>query len=410
MSGEAGIGKSRLTAALLEQFATEPHTRLRYFCSPQHTDSALHPIIGQMERAAGLAHGDTAQSKLDKLDALLARTSISKQDAALFAEMLSLPNDGRYAALESDPQRQRQRQLEALNLQMEVLSRSHPLLMIVEDVHWSDPTSLELFDRTVALDRLIVAASLFRQGVRPHASYLFKHALIQDAAYGTLLPEPRRALHARIAETLDDQLAEIAENQPELLARHCTEAGLIEKAVGLWYKAGQRSQQRSALVEAVEQFKRPLDQIATLPSTPALRRMRIDLQVALISPLVHVKGYGAPETKAAVERARLLLEEVDALRETPKDPCYSPFCMVSSSQTSKPSTVIYVSTSPLSFWHLLRNKKPRFRWCSGMISWALPYCSEETSRKVERISIKGSHFMILPNIVPWRYALARPHW
>ena len=103
LSGEAGIGKSRLTAALLERLATEPHTRLRYFCSPQHTDSALYPIISQMERAAGFAHDDTAQTKLDKLDALLAQTSTSRQDAALFAEMLSLPNDGRYPSARTGP-------------------------------------------------------------------------------------------------------------------------------------------------------------------------------------------------------------------------------------------------------------------------------------------------------------------
>ena len=115
LSGEAGIGKSRLTAALLERLAAEPHTRLRYFCSPQHTDSALYPIIGQMERAAGLAHDDTPQAKLDKLDAVLAQTSTSDQDAALFAEMLSLPNDGRYPALELTPEQRRQRTLEALN-------------------------------------------------------------------------------------------------------------------------------------------------------------------------------------------------------------------------------------------------------------------------------------------------------
>ena len=110
-----GIGKSRLTAALLERLATEPHTRLRYFCSPQHTDSAFYPIISQMERAAGFAHDDTAQAKLDKLDAVLAQTSTSTQDAALFAEMLSLPNDGRYPALELTPQQRRQKTLEALD-------------------------------------------------------------------------------------------------------------------------------------------------------------------------------------------------------------------------------------------------------------------------------------------------------
>ena len=403
LSGEAGIGKSRLTAALLERLATEPHTRLRYFCSPQHTDSAFYPIIGQMERAAGLAHDDKPQAKLDKLDAVLAQTSTSIQDAALFAEMLSLPNDGRYPALDLTPEQRRQRTLEALTSQLAGLASQHPVLMIFEDVHWIDPTSLEALGRTVdriktlpallivtfrpefnapwagqshvtsltlnrlgereaaaiiarlvgnkelpadvmaeivertdgiplfveemtkavleaesegaarrtaaavpspalavpaslhaslmarldrlgpakevaqigaaigrefshallaavvrkpeaelgsALDRLIEAGLLFRQGVPPHATYLFKHALVQDAAYGTLLREPRRALHARIAETLESQFAEIAESQPELLARHCTEAGLIEKAAGLWGKAGQRSLARSALVEA----------------------------------------------------------------------------------------------------------------------------------------------------------------
>ena len=437
-SGEAGIGKSRLTAALLEGVADEPHTRLRYFCSPQHTDSAFYPIIGQMERAARFGHDDTAQTKLDKLDALMAQSFTPPQDAVLLAEMLSLPNDGRYPKLEMAPQQRRQKTLEALSAQLEALSRSNPVLMIFEDVHWIDPTSFEALGRAVdrirtlgvllivsyrpefeppwigrpyvtalsinrlgereiaalidrvtgnkllppsirqdiiertdgiplfveemtkavleaeiegqarqtaaaipspalavpaslhaslmarldrlgpakevaqigavigrefshgllaavarrseaelnsALERLIAAGLLFRQGVPPHATYLFKHALVQDAAYGTLLREPRRALHARIAETLESQFAEIVERQPELLARHCTEAGLIEKAAYLWGKAGQRSLERSALVEAGEQLTRALDQIATLPATPTLRREQIRLQVALITPL-----------------------------------------------------------------------------------------------------------------------------
>ena len=149
LSGEAGIGKSRLTAALLERLAGEPHTRLRYFCSPQHTDSALYPIISQMERAAGFVHDDTPQAKLDKLDAMLAQTSTSKQDAALFAEMLSLPNDGRYPTLDLTPEQRRQRTLEALISQMEALARQNPVLMIFEDAHWTDPTSLEVFGRVV---------------------------------------------------------------------------------------------------------------------------------------------------------------------------------------------------------------------------------------------------------------------
>jgi predicted ATPase len=171
-----------------------------------------------------------------------------------------------------------------------------------------------------ALDRLIESGLLFRQGVPPHATYLFKHALVQDAAYGTLLREPRRAIHARIAETLEVQFADIAENQPELLARHCTEAGLIEKAALLWGKAGQRSIERSALVEAVAQLARALDRITTLPSTAILRRDEIKLQVALITPLMYVKGYAAPETKAAAARARLLIEQAEAMGEALEDP------------------------------------------------------------------------------------------
>ena len=473
LSGEAGIGKSRLTAALLEAIASEQHTRLRYFCSPQHIDSALYPVIGHMERAAALVHSDSAQVKLDKLDVLLARTSTSKQDAALFAEMLSLPNDGRYPAIDLIPEQRRKRTLEALVSQVETLTRRSPVLMILEDAHWADPTSLEVFGRIVdrvrsirvllmvtfrpefqapwigrpyvtaltinrlaerdidamidrvvgnkllpahirqdiidrtdgiplfveemtkavleagsedaaqrtaaaipsrtlavpaslqaslmarldrlgsakevaqigaaigrefshallsavvskaepelasALDRLVAAGLLFRQGVPPHASYLFKHALVQDAAYGTLLREPRRVLHARIVETLENLFADIAENQPELLARHCTEAGLIEKAVGLWGKAGQRSLERSALVEAIAQLTHALDQIAAWPATPVLRREEIKLQAALITPLFHVKGYASPEAKAAAERARMLIEQAEAFGEPPEDP------------------------------------------------------------------------------------------
>jgi tetratricopeptide (TPR) repeat protein len=132
-----------------------------------------------------------------------------------------------------------------------------------------------------------------------------------------LLREPRRALHARIAEMLDTQFAQITESQPELLARHCSEAGLIEKAAHLWGEAGQRSLARSALVEAIEQLTRGLDQMATLPSTPFLRREQIKLQAALLNPLGHVKGFAAPETKGAVERARRLIEQAELLGEPP---------------------------------------------------------------------------------------------
>ena len=387
--------------------------------------------------------------------------------------MLSLPNDGRYPALEPVAEQRRQKTLAALGVQLENLARSGPVLQICEDAHWADPTSVEAFGRSVnwvrtrrvlliatsrpefeapwvgqphvtalalnrlghrevgtmidhvvgnkplpehvrrdiiertdgiplfveemtravleaageletirtaatvpspalpvpaslhaslmarldrlgpakelaqvgaaigrefshallaavlrkpepelasSLDRLIGAGLLFRKGVSPQATYSFKHALVQDAAYGTLLRRPRRALHARIADTIERQFAEIAEGQPDLLARHYTEAGLIDKAATLWGKAALRSLERSALFEAVEQLTRALGQIATLPSTPALRREEIELQVALIYPLMHVKGLAAPESKTAAERARLLIEQAEALGEPPEDP------------------------------------------------------------------------------------------
>jgi predicted ATPase len=473
LSGEAGIGKSRLTAALLEHLATEPHTHLRYFCSPQHTDSAFYPIISQMERAAELAHDDTAQAKLDKLDTLLAQSLAPREEVALLAEMLSLPNDGRYPTLELAPHQRRQRTLEALTTQIEALARRSPVLMIFEDAHWADPTSLESFSRSVdrirglgvllivtyrpefeppwigqphvttltlnrlghreiaamidgvignkvllasvkqdiveradgiplfieemtkavleagdqedaeravtsipapslavpaslhaslmarldrlgsakevaqigavigrefshallaavahkeegalqaALDGLTGAGLLFRQGTPPQATYLFKHGLVQDTAYSTLLRERRRGLHARIAEVLETQFAEIAESQPELVARHCTEAGLIEKAAALWAKAGRRSLARSALVEAIAQLNRALDQMATLTATPVLRQEQIELEVAIIGPLGHVKGLSSPEVKTAIERARALIEQAEALGEPPENP------------------------------------------------------------------------------------------
>ena len=142
---------------------------------------------------------------------------------------------------------------------------------------------------------------------------------MQDAAYGTLLREPRRALHGRVAETLESQFAEIAERQPELLARHCTEAGLIDKAAALWGNAGQRSLARSALEEGTIQLNRTLAQIAALPSTAVLRRDQIKFQCALASALMHTKGYAAPETKASLDQARLYIERAETLGEPPPE-------------------------------------------------------------------------------------------
>ena len=472
LSGEAGIGKSRLIAALMERLTGEPQTRLRYFCAPQHIDSPFYPIIGRIERAAGFTREDSPTDKLDKLGAMLARNATSPQEASLLVDMLSLPNDGRYPVLDLTPQQRRERTVDALTTQLISLTSRQTVLMILEDAHWSDPSTLEMLGRTVkiistlpvlfvvtyrpefeptwtgpshvttftinrlprrevdimidnlagdqpiaagirrdimnrsdgiplfveeltkavleavnqtdpdqvtnvpsyrfdvpatlqaslmarldrlgaakevaqigasigrefsyallaavihqseselqlALDRLVSAGLLFQLGVPPHATYLFKHALVQDAAYSTLLREPKRALHARIAEVLETEFQDVVHQHPELLAHHCTEAGIIERAASLWGSAGQRSLGRSALIEAAVQLSRALDQIATLPSTSALRAKQIEFQVALINPLMHVKGYGAPETKAAAERAGLLIEDAKSRGEPPEDP------------------------------------------------------------------------------------------
>jgi class 3 adenylate cyclase len=394
ISGEAGIGKSRLTAEFLERLPGEPHTRLRYFCSPQHTDSALYPIIDHIERAANFARDDDAKTRLDKLEAVLSKSSMSHEDAALLAQMLSLPNDGRYPALDLAPHQRRQRTLAALARRIEGIARETPVLMVYEDAHWADPSSLEaigllvdkiealrlllfvtfrpefvppwaarphvtalainrlaprevttLIDRVAGdkqlpsnirqdiveradgiplfieemtkavleaegesaaarmvasassptlavpaslhaslmarldrlgpakavaqigaaigrefshallvsiasetepelaalLDQLLQSGLLSREGTPPYATYLFKHALVQDAAYGTLLREPTRALHARIADAIEERFPDFAESHPETLARHRTEAAQIEKAASLWGKGGQRS-------------------------------------------------------------------------------------------------------------------------------------------------------------------------
>jgi predicted ATPase len=217
-------------------------------------------------------------------------------------------------------------------------------------------------DLQSSLDRLVTAGLLFRQGTPPYATYLFKHALVQDAANGTLLRGPRRSLHARIAETLESHFTDIVETKPELLARHCTEAELTEKAAHFWGNAGMRSLERSALVEAAEHLMRGLAHIATLPATPALRREEIKLQVALINTLFHVKGYAAPESKAAVERARLLIEQAEALGEPPEDPCCcSQSSTASGSPTMSPSKAMPVAMSRRECWRSLRKKGQQSR-------------------------------------------------
>jgi predicted ATPase len=183
-----------------------------------------------------------------------------------------------------------------------------------------DVTGMEDTPLQAALERLAEADIVLVQGLPPESDYRFKHALIQDAAYENLLKSRRQVLHRRVAEVLLNSDVSAAAPEPELLAHHFTQAGLNDAAIEWWGKAGQRSLERSALVEAVGQFTRALDQIAALPDTPALRREQIKLQVALITPLIHIKGYAAPETKAAAEQAHLLIERAEAVGEPPEDP------------------------------------------------------------------------------------------
>ena len=448
ISGEPGIGKSRIAQTIVERLGGEPHTRLRYFCSPHHTDSALYPIISQMERAAGLARDDSVPAKLDKLDALLAQTSTPKQDAALFAEMLLLPNDGRFPVLDLEPQQRRQKTLEALTAQMAALSRQKPVLMIFEDAHWTDPTSLETFSRVVdrlrtlrvllvvtfrpefeppwigrpyvtavtinrlaqrdieaMIDRVVgnkfisasvrhdiiertdgiplfveemtkavleagseeeaqrtaatvpsvalaVPASLhaslmarldrlgtakevaqigaaigrefsyelitavsshpplaldqslaqltesglaFQQGTPPEAVYTFKHALVQDTAYDSLLKRRRQELHAKIARAIEDRHPNVAATEPELLAHHYTEAKQPEKASPLWQKAGGLALQRMALIEAIAHLNKGMDLIAALSPSVERDGRELDLRTLLGPAWMALKGWAAQE-------------------------------------------------------------------------------------------------------------------
>jgi predicted ATPase len=457
LSGEAGIGKSRLTAGLLERLSDEPHTRLRYFCSPQHTDSAFYSIIGQMERAAGLAHDDTPQAKLDKLDALLVPTSTSPEDAALFADMLSLPNDGRYPALALIPEQRRQRTLEALTSQLAGLASQQPVLMIVEDAHWIDPTSLEVFGRTVdqikalptllivtfrpefnapwvgpshvtslmlnrlgeretaaiitrlvgnkelpadvmaeivertdgiplfveemtkaileaesegqarrtaaavpspalavpaslhaslmarldrlgpakevaqvgaaigrefshallaavvrqpeaelgsALDRLMAAGLLFRQGVPPHATYHFKHALVQDAAYSTMLRDRRQQLHSAIAQVLEERFPELVNSTPEAIAQQFERMGQNEKAIQYWRRAGDRDLRRFAMKESITHYSNALRLVTGMPNTS--ERSGLELGVCLGLGLAQQIGIGPTAKESVVNYQRAL--------------------------------------------------------------------------------------------------------
>jgi class 3 adenylate cyclase/tetratricopeptide (TPR) repeat protein len=465
LSGEPGIGKSRLAAELTERLAGEQYARLRYFCSPHHRHSPLFPVVGQIERTAGFDRDDSPGTRLAKLEALLAEAAATRRgdEVALVADLLGLPAGGHNLPPGATPQRLREGLLESLLALVSGLAARRPVLMLCEDAHWIDPTSLELMNLAVerirrlrvlmlvtfrpefrpppwaglphvtalalgglghreaasligraageaalpaavveeiveraggvplfveeltraavetgedgaaralaaapspdspvpaalyaslaarldrlgparevaqigaaigrevpyellaavarrpeaelraALDRLVEAGLLFRTGEPPRAVYLFKHALVQDAAYGTLLRARRRELHAGIARALTDLFPEAAEARPEILAHHCAQAGLAEEAAALWGKAGRRAIARSAMAEAVAHLRRALDLLPALPDAPARWRRELDLQTALGNALMAAAGYTAPETGRAYDRARVLCERL----------------------------------------------------------------------------------------------------
>jgi class 3 adenylate cyclase/DNA-binding winged helix-turn-helix (wHTH) protein/predicted ATPase len=466
VSGEPGIGKSRLTVALQELLQAEPHTPLRYFCSPHHTDSALFPIINQLKRAAAFDGTDPPALKLAKLEALFDRsTGFARDDVPFVADLLSLPIEGRYRLPETSSQKRRERTLAALVGQVESLARQHPVLLVYEDAHWIDPTTRELLEMTVQriallpvllvvtfrpeflppwigqahvtlltvnrlcqreaealvgrvagsnalseevtaqitrradgiplfveeltttvletgdgegdatpeisagllpkravpatlraslmarLDRLGPAANkiaqisaaigrefsykvvaelagydparlihalreletsglIYARGIPPGATWTFKHALVQAAAYSTLLRGQRQMLHARIVAALETQSRDTVETQPELMAQHCAAAGLVDRAVMYWGRASQRAIARFALTEAIAHLTKALGLLRDLASTKERKQQELGLQIALGEAFIASKGHGAGETGQAFARAYQLGREI----------------------------------------------------------------------------------------------------
>jgi class 3 adenylate cyclase/tetratricopeptide (TPR) repeat protein len=464
ISGEPGIGKSRLAAALADHIASEPHTRLRYQCSPYHTNSTLHPFITQLERAAGFKADDTSEQRLGKLEALLAMGASRIEGVApLFAALLSIPFGQRYPPLALSPTQQRRRTLAALLDQFEGLARRQPILLVFEDAQWADATSLELLDLTVervrqlpvlalftsrpefeppwvglpnvgtltlgrlerndvenmvarvtggrvlpaevmkqivaktdgnplfveeltktvleagiliedaegyrldgplqplaipatlqdslmsrldrlapvrevgqigaaigrdfsysllravagrddtalthALAQLEQAELVFRRGEPPDAVYSFKHALVRDAAYESLLKSRRQQLHGQIARALEERFADIVASQPEIAAHHFTEAGLVERAVDYWLKAGQHAARRSANAEALNHLARGLELLPNIDDPTLRNKSELLLQTSLGHSLRATKGWSVESVKRAYTRALQLCKE-----------------------------------------------------------------------------------------------------
>jgi class 3 adenylate cyclase/predicted ATPase len=467
LTGDAGIGKSRLVQMLKDHVAQEPHTRWECRSIEYYQNSALYPVIDWFQRILRFEAHETPDAKLGKLEQALSQYRLPVEESVpLFASLLSVPLPGdRYAPLALSPQRQRQKTLEAIVAILLALAEHQPALFIVEDLHWTDPTTLELLnlvlDQTptasllvlltcrphfqlawhhrsylteitvnrlsptqvaqivtrmtdgktlpqevlqqilvktdgvplfveemtkailesgqlIAVDghyaltgtlstlaipatlqdslmarldrlmtgkviaqlgatigrqfsyallqavaqlnertlqeelhRLVEAELLYQRGVPPQATYTFKHALIQGAAYESLLKSTRQQYHQLIAHVLEAQFPETAETQPELLAHHYTEAGLIEQAVLYWYHAGQSAIQRSAHVEAIRHLRQGLALLHTLPETQERTKRDVDLLIALGASLRATQGSGASETQQTYTRARQLCKDLE---------------------------------------------------------------------------------------------------
>lgn len=464
ISGEPGIGKSRILAEFERRLHLEPHLRLRFFCSPYHQHSALFPFIEHLRRSSELPNEDSSGVRLDRLEALLNRADQPDEDIALLADLLSLPLSERYRLPDVNAKQQKERTLQALIRLVENLSHRQPLVAFFEDAHWMDPTSCELLDLAVervrnlpvllvitfrpefqppwvgqpqvtmmalsrldrrdrtkmveqiagnkalpvevanqiadrtdgiplfveeltksvlesgflreeagryvldhplpplaipatlhdslmarldrsasarlvaqmgaaigrefsyallltvsglpesdlvdALDRLVASELVFQRGFPPDAVYIFKHALVQDAAHGSMLRSSRQQLHAQIASALNTHSPELNESQPELFARHFAEAGLIEKSAACWARAGQKSAARSAMAESAAQLHKALDQLKLLPETPERQRQELEVYSSLGAALRFVKGQASPEMGRAFVRARELWESL----------------------------------------------------------------------------------------------------
>jgi class 3 adenylate cyclase/predicted ATPase len=465
LSGEAGIGKSRIVTGFRELIGKDKFNNVLYFGSAFHRNSAFHPVVAQIERAMRLAPEDSADAKLDKIEAVLNGLDLPIAEMApIFAAFLSLPAEARYPRLDKGPQQLKTQTLEVLANVVGAMAVQRQVLVLVEDAHWLDPSTRELLDRYIerlrtarvlvlvtfrpefeppwaghahvtmlalnrlsrredeamvteltdgkalpadvlgeivdktdgvplfveeltktvlesglveekdgayvltgplpplaiptslqdslmarldrlaqvkevaqlaaalgrtfshdllravspldepaldaALTQLVDAQLVYRRGLPPDASYEFKHALVQDTAYQSLLKSTRQQYHSRIARVLEERFPDIAEAEPEVLARHFSEAGLVAEAIPYWHRAGRRASERSANLEAIAHLSTALDLVQGLPATDARARKELDLYITLGPALMAAKGWAAPEVGDAYRRARELCREV----------------------------------------------------------------------------------------------------